>query len=417
MRALQLVGQQGVQGLEADLALPLIETLHWEVEAISTEELAAVLQCLPNLTAFCHTMVYRGVIDISTIPRLAVLTVVGNSTGSIFPFTGSCPQLQELRIGSFQLTDERAGWLVQCCPNIQLLEVSMHDTDVNHLLRLLQTNLCLEELVLHNIELNKVSQVAALPNIRRLTFTGQNNIFGSILNVFIDMLGRYPHLECLRTDDVVCSRKVGQRSVLAFQTIESFFMTPEEMSGILSKCSPVEVFSFYPILQNYVADFLSDKFDEALKALAMWTNERHVLYTMLSSCGWSLRSLDLNWECEEEACPLEYIARSCPGLTKLSLHFGEYTIEPQEYSFTALFEGCKSLEEFSLEHHRMDVDRVALRAIIQCKLRLKVLKLVRGFEESDGVWFRQQIRDQQLLPLPAILFPTGDYVLYDGSEL
>lgn len=52
--------------------------------------------------------------------------------------------------------------------------------------------------------------------------------------------------------------------------------------------------------------------------------------------------------------------------------------------------------------------RAALRIIIQHRLRLRRLVLAGQFDETDAMWFRQQVRDQQLLPVPTIIVKELD---------
>lgn len=69
-----------------------------------------------------------------------------------------------------------------------------------------------------------------------------------------------------------------------------------------------------------------------------------------------------------------------------------------------MFTVCRQLKELELDvRHVMSDKRAALRAIIRSKLRLKMLKLVNAFDDSDAGWFRQQVKDQQVLPVPAII--------------
>lgn len=404
VRALLLAGKNVEGLLEAvgpNLTMPLVETLVWNVDhdfSAKAPAVLAVVRCLPNLTAI--NVAPGVVINTSFTPILKALTVAGRTAGSPLPFTGPCLQLKELRMGQFPMTVELAQHLKRFCPNLQLLEVSLWSADnFNCLLSLLRASLRLEELVLHNFVVIKVQEIAALfPNIRRLTFS---RIIGDTVtvDVFADVISRYPGLEYFKAGNFVCSRKDSK--------LHADAISAELLTVILSSYSSLEVFSWDTcrVLSTDISILLADKFGRTLTSLNVAAMDQ-VLEILLQGCGASLKSLCL--KCYHDTCPLALIATTCPQLVSLSLHYrtgskGGY--EEGLPSLCRLAACCPELAELTLTIYKCANRQALLKTIIDCKLHLRLLKLF-GFEESDAVWFRSKARDQQLIPVPAITCVT-----------
>lgn len=137
----------------------------------------------------------------SHTPNLKVLTITGHSNNNVRPFVGLFLQLQELRIRPLLLTDELADDLETCCPNLQLLEVSLVEgLELSTLTDVVQAHVCLDELILHGLSLSHASEVAAsFPNIRRLTFNGLSFAKGDTMEKIISLVGQHPNVSCVRS--------------------------------------------------------------------------------------------------------------------------------------------------------------------------------------------------------------------------
>lgn len=375
----------------AELILPLIETLNWRDPGGYAQDLLAVVRRLPNLTAV-HVE-NRVVLHAALTPKLKIFTITGRPVNNCLPLHGTFLQLQELRLEHFELAEDFL--LDQCCPNLKLLQVSVPSISFSKFLTILRGCLSLEELVLHRLQMNQGAEIAALPNIKRLTVTGLP--FHNV-EVFVDVLGRYPGLEYLSIDGLAYYRKESRLE------LPGHSIPVSSVPRILSACSSLEVISSDLVMDCAMAEFVADQFSSTLKSLTVRT-ELPALATVLQRCGASLRNLCLNSEVRDNcSLVLGLVAITCPQLVTLSLHFGVF---PEEYSFSALFQACVELKELTLKVDRtIGNRRVPLGAIVSNELRLKLLKLVGTFDQADVVWFRQQIQDMQQLPVPVILLLT-----------
>lgn len=99
-------------------------------------------------------------------------------------------------------------------------------------------------------------------------------------------------------------------------------------------------------------------------------------------------------------CALKLIARTCPLLVAFAL-----SCQPlPEDGLASVFAACTQLKELTLEVQRVGVNgRATLGGIIKNNLRLKMLKLMGGWSESDVMWFKQLAREHQVLPVPTMI--------------
>lgn len=107
----------------------------------------------------------------------------------------------------FRLKGELVSHLKERCPNLKLLEVSMEGIHFGYLLKLLQDScLHLEELLVYGLELNKVPEVAAFANIKKLTCLEASRFFvHEELDMFIACL-QYFNLQHININGFVHSR-------------------------------------------------------------------------------------------------------------------------------------------------------------------------------------------------------------------
>lgn len=180
-------------------------------------------------------------------------------------------QLQELRIRQFLLTTALVD-LLKMCPSLELLELSLKESDPG-LLSKLQVN----ELILHDV-LRFLSTPPTFANvsalfrgINRLTLLGITETllsweirpethFHQVVELFAALL---PGLEHLRANDLVHSRTDGVLDLADGQ------LSAEQMASILANCGPLVSFSWRTKLTAELAKLFCKKFDGALTSLTV----------------------------------------------------------------------------------------------------------------------------------------------------
>lgn len=400
VRSLLLAGKKmrGLDGVEPNLALLHIESLHWNVEEGSAEELAVVMQCLPNLTELRQNGTRRPIlVNTSLAPKLTMLSILAYPAGNVSPLAGASPQLMELRMGHFRLTAELADDLEMRCLNLQLLEVSMWNMNFTNLLRVLQACLSLKELVLHDLS-NHLAEIVAFANIKRLTFSGFDPLYIDLVTA-IDVIGRYPEVEYFTTEGFAYSRKDGQLELPLYQGL-----TSGQLLTILSSFSSVQVFSWNSLVNSDMTFMLADKCSGSLRSLTVRVRDS-ILDTLLQRCGATLTNLDLDC-CDLDTCPLKLIAATCPQLVSLSL--SEFEHLRLREGASVLFASSLQLKELTLTIRRgKRFDRkAALREVILQRRQLRLLTLVGIYYDSDADWFRYHAEEHQVLPVPVIVVIT-----------
>lgn len=379
---------------EPTLTLPMVEYLQWSDNYhCHAEYLSAVMQCLPNLTTIHHHAKGVVLVNASFTPKMKVLVTSARPDDYRPPqFIGCCSQLQELRMEHFPLTAALADQILTFCPHLKLLEVAVRDMDCDNLLRLLQTLLSLEELIARGLQQTTVAQsnlamkVAAFPNIKRLTLSGSSDLFRVDVESFIAYLHQCPELEYLSANNFTYSRT--QRMLDLPDLHRLGIPSVEQLSRILNSCGVLEALAWRAAwVKCDMAALLVDKLGITLKSLTVQMHYEPALNMLLRHCGSYLTSLDLK----------------CIRLRSGHLEIvTDLESKSCETGFHIVFATCTKLKKVLLEFDR-DVVDLPLQAIIAGKLRLSLLELVGKISESEIEWFRQQIRAQQLLPIPKII--------------
>lgn len=418
VKTLLLTGSkvEGLEDLEPTLTVPSVETLLWKDNydaSLTPVHLSAVLRCLPNLTAIRQASYVT--VDATLTPKLEVLSF-NHFSPRMPPFIGSCPQLRELRINFVTLTAELANQLVDSCPNLQLLEVSIRKEegwvrDIDILLKLVPRLLKLEELYVHGLHAIRVRQFVAFSNIKRFSFAEcqADYYLGDAVSMITNILRRRPDLECLTVYFFAYSRVKRLLELPAM--LESQFTAPQLAKMMQHvNCDSLEALAITAPFDCDMLATMADKMDGTLKSLTFRTydHQHQVLQALLERNGSSLTNLDWNFHRSDD-CPLQLIAANCSNLVTLSLILPEDDHKPKEDAFSAVFAACPGIKELKLEtYHCPELERRApLRAIVSRRMRLSQLRLVGAFNQPDVAWFRQQIRDHQLLPQPEINLKEG----------
>lgn len=341
-------------------------------------------------------------VDTSLTPMLREIAVAGHLNVAISPqFADSCPQLHVLRVGQIRLTDELADWLVQSCPNLQLL-VSMKDVGANNLHRVLGLCSRLSELVVFDVGILVGAVVALCRSLRRLTCNGQDK---PAIATLIAVSELSSHLEYFKWNAFVFSPKDGR---LELPATNHDRISTAQLSSILGHYSSLERFHLESALSGDMVPLLDYKFAGTLRHLSV-DADKVVMTALLQRCGLFLTSLSIDVELFNTTSSLALIAATCPRLVILSLRNFDYIEEE-----AVLLGACKELKELTVEVHYMaDFGWRVLRAVLAARLQLKKLKLVGRFGSCDAYFFRQQARDQQLLPVPVITIDKSSTYLPD----
>lgn len=390
-----------VQRLE-NLTLPVIDTLHWEVSDDSEVHVNAVLRCLPNLTDIHEAAIF----DASLTPKLKVLTYSRCNIFRMLPFEGTCLSLQELRLRGGGLSDSLTERLREGCPNLQLLEILLRGGDFNCLLNLLQTNLFLQELVIRGVVVGKALEIVALfPNIRRLTVTEVILSHTDTAEIFISVHEHSPHLEYIRTSDLSYSRQDGGTLNIATATHDpNSIIAAHQVSRLFGTFKPLTKLAWHLSLDPDVAVMIAATYSATLKSLTAPRIAAEELNMLLQRCG-GIRDLQCGHLSNDS---LEIIAGACPQLVSLSLCLDG---AEEVVGFSALCAACTKLKELTIEMHLPKVLTLSsanynltatLAIIVIQNVRLRLLKLVGDFCDTDVAFFRQLAREKQLLPMPVI---------------
>lgn len=404
VKALLLSGCENLAlegGVRPPLTLPFIETLHWHAQADgSSEDLSAVVVCLPNLTAIQQTSSSPVVMDASLTPKLKAVTIASSARPSLLgnelplPCLGTCFQLQEMRIERFKLTPALSEHLQECCPNLMVLEVSMRDMEMSDLHTVLNTLTRLEEITVHDLPPNHAPEIAVCGRIRKLTVRGPD-LFDNEGDVFSRVLALRPDMDYLRINGFAFSKMSG----LLELPVDVAAPSAERLESILDQCNSLQMLSWKAPLPHDLAVLLAKKCEGKWQSLTVRA-AFVVLNTLLQGSQRFLTNLDLDYG-QGGPSPLPLIAASCPHLVSLSLRF----VSGSQENYLALFAACKELKELTLQTwsvtYRPVNRRVALECIVAQKVRLNLLTLI-AFNESDGDWFRQQCREHQVLPVPIV---------------
>lgn len=276
--------------------------------------------------------------------------------------------------------------------------MSLYSVDSNNLIELLRVCVNLQELVLYNLRGVRVNEVVAA-QYQETDFEGAISHKCPCCGVIRELLG----LLCrLGVNGFVYAREEGRLKLSSKGEVSN--SCTQQMTSILRCYSSLEELSLESLLDHNITDMLTNKFGGTLKTLTVRTYVFALITLLLQRCGGSLRHLSLDYS-YMDACPLALIADTCPILHTLSLRMGTIVGNNLEHGFTSLFGACTYLTEFTL--YRVAERDKALQPIITQRLRVRLLRLVGPPDEADAAWFRHEVREQQLLPVPMIV--TGGW--------
>lgn len=266
----------------------------------------------------------------------------------------------------------------------------------DNILKLLRACSSLEELVLHDVQAIDMAALLAFPNIKRLAILAFRSETVSTVNMTVNAVMLRPDLDHLRTYVFDFSRAEHKLKLPSHGTLST-----AHLSRLISPCNSVKELSVSSLLDDGTASLMVDRLGGSLRALTLCVQDFAPLEILLQRYGRTLRSLALDND-YEFLCTFALIGATCPQLISLSVRICNHS---DEEGFSALFSACTELKELTLAlvSCLSFNGRDALRAIVDNRLRLRVLTLKEAFDKSDAVWFRQLARDQQLLPVPQIV--------------
>lgn len=400
VKALLLTGN-AYPGLEGngwtEFTLPTVERIHWKTQYPVSEFLVeAVLRCCPNVTS----IVSKRTVAISSLaaklaPKLKSV-VVSFSYGSNSMYVSAGGLLTELRVVDCWLDDNTAQAIGKACPMLTTLEAA-NIYNVNAIILLLQSCVRMQELILGGeMTKAKLAQILAYRQIIRFTCKGYDHLFAWALLV-------RPDLQYL---DISGNRySSAERSLHLNDTSRSGVF-----SQILDVCTPVNRLRLAGApLSDGIATLIAAKMGASLKHLMVTVGHSPPLGIVLQGCKF-LTSLSFSGDCTDDI--LQAIAANGCPLTSISCLAFSASSAITDEGLAQFIPSCPNLEELAFHgytgsHRSEDKPRhmlKSLQSILDCKLRMTMIGLrpTGDSAESDAKWFRQQAKENQLLPVPQV---------------
>lgn len=409
IQSLQLM-DNNVYGIDAlntsNVRLLAVESISWTCsQYLSSELVEAVLRVCPNLT---HLRLGQSV-SISPaitalLPKLKSITKHAGSRKDKDKklesmLTAFGPQLQELRILNGQIFESMLQFMCDECSQLQVLELQLFRAGYDPCLRLLQSCKQLSELVVHakgsDLDPTEIAKIAAYPQLQRLTV--RSSALGHASRaVFAHVREVRPDLQYLNIGGWSYSAPEGSLSVY----LSAGAFDPTLVAGVLGQCPVKELMVNGIHLDGEMAKLIVKHLPGGpLESLNVSAQDSNSLKLLLCKFGSSLKHISSGYAgiTDEQ---LRFIGTQCQLLKSIVLNScGNVSDE----GVISLLTGCPLLKTVSM--NRVPLTNETLHAIITNKLRLKALALFAcGLDNSSAEWFRQQVIEHQLLPMPEIKF-------------
>lgn len=398
-----------------DLHLPFVDTIYWSGSySISSVGLgAAVLRYCPNLTAVDNQFsVNFPECSHAETPKLKTLTISGPYRAALSLPRLCGPQLRELRLRNCGLKEldiilevigqsndlARGGVesISRVCPLLEVFETKLSQDKFPNLLRLLQSLKHLREVILEVDKLNHAHciEICEMTNIKRFTAISYSPNKHAV--IFVALLEQRPDLEYLN----ICG--YAYDSLDGILEMAAGFMNVAFLKGLLNRCTDVRelrIKTFTGWTRDAV-ELIGEKLAGRLSSLTIGGVHSFSLEIMLTSCGPSLRYLELSGG-EISDRTFQFVAIFCQHLECLSLRLDSNSIS--DVGMISVISGCSKLKELCSSISQ-DLTVASLQAILDHKLHLARLELSsRSIGAADTTWFREQVKLLQLLPFPAIV--------------
>lgn len=374
--------------------LPEVTHISWDSEYCippKTQELV-FLSC-PSLTSLlCQNLDAFNSDIIARIPNLQALSLSKPYSLSPQTLRALGPKLHKLRMEECRLDHPTTTAICEHCPLLEVLSVDQ--APIHFLLRILQACVGLKELCIRGrMHEGEIAQVLGYPQIKRLS--AQALVDSGAFANFLEARPDIEHLQML-------SWLFSAKDVLHLNALVTSYPT---LNKLFTMCTAVDTFSVLLVDDIDISKVIGRALGGRLKTLTIAFYKRiggqEAVEVLLSECL-QLRSLTMIGYISIDA--LQCIAK----YTQLeSLTFQSVFTNPSiEDGIIAIIASCSNLKHLTLN----GLDRITVKvfcAVIEHKLRLQRIHLIDCFPLFDQGWFRQQAREQQLVPVPQIVMSSN----------
>lgn len=308
-------------------------------------------------------------------------------------------QLKELRASRFEFSAEMAtSWLLQFCPCLEKLETIVSNQKFDEFCNFVAACSSLIDVDLRGS--HSEDQLAVLLRVQRLRrFSAVHSSCGKNRQIFASLLELRPDMELL---GIGSGRFDRSKSALVFSTRFAELDAVKRICDICHSVDNLQLTGTPPTEE--VAAIIKEGSGGCLSSLLIWPNVSRSLEIMLHDCGFRLKHLELHGNVMSDH-HLKHVAVTCLHVVTLKVVPHKPLISDEGIS--AVIEGCAKLLELSVtlrNMKRLDVSRKILQAILDHRRMLKEVVLLRcNVEQADVLWFRQQARALQLIPVPEII--------------
>lgn len=386
-----------------EAVLPFVEHIYWTQLIASGRRLEEVLLCCPNVLSIeC-----KYFLDLPAefmkeyVTNLKEVTVHGHRL-YLSGFFG-CHHLRVLRLEEYSLSLVLGIGIPAICPLLETIQATIDTTGLAGIVETIQSCAFLRELILHGCwrcgwDADGVVCILAFQQIKRLTlgdFDTRRSRQNEIL--FADMLELRPDLEVLQIDGY----RFSSDGHLCITGTESNITV---LTKVFNNCSSIGQLTLDIDLTSNIAELIAAHDNKSrLRSLTAWcpSNKCTPHITILfSTFGLSLTYLELHGYGVMNKL-LHVVSNHCPLLESLCLR-PKFAAVLKDTGMIAIVKGCPQLLHLTLLGARA-VTIKTLQAMVDHRLHLKTLKL-QYVKAIDSDWLRQQYRDQQMLPVPNVLF-------------
>lgn len=273
----------------------------------------------------------------------------------------------------------------------------------NALLRILHACKSIRELDLTDVSRERVHELATFPSVQKLAVRlhDWSDLPLSNFSAFAEICERRPDMEFLKIGAYQVSRNETTTLYLAFGHADVRYLPK-----VLNSCKPLHAITISRGSNIRTAELLSATFRGQLTSLTCYNLDGGSIETLLTNFGPMLKQLDLGMRLSKR--PFSLIVATCPQLVVLALRHYDLIIRSgfDEDDTIAVIRGYPKLKEHTLLFANcLTLTRRTLQTVLDCKLRLRLLKLVEScLSDADAKWFCEQAKDRGLLPVPIAYF-------------
>lgn len=382
---------------ELSICLPSVEGITCPYFS-TAEHVEGALRLFPNLT---H-LTYEGWAAatpavVAHVPNLKMLTIADYSQSELLApmlmVLGS--QLRELRLNS-ELPQSVSQQLHIMCPLLEILESAVVEFGFQRYEQLLRSCMLLRDLslLLRTSMFNPAAIVAVVMASLRLKRFAVRSAASDYAD-FAVIRELRPDMECLEIGEWRYAAAEGS----LFMRWDAM-LVPAMVTATLKACPNVktlEVIGSMKLMDVELAEVIVQHLQGCLQSLSVYSNEAYPVELMVRKFAVSLKSIKISGNGTTNEL-LRLLAEQCPLLEAVGFHACDFASND---GIISVLTGCPQLKVVRLS--QFYITAAVLRTIINRRLRLNVLKLTRcGLFKFHEQWFRQQVKDHQLLPLPMV---------------